>query len=53
LLCAHEPEVKALLSIPEDWYTAAAIPVGYPVGKGYGPVNRLPAEELFYFDSWR
>ena len=53
LLCQHEQEVKALLSIPDDWYTAAAIPVGYPVGKGYGPVSRLPVEKLFYFNSWR
>ncbi len=53
LLCEHEGEVKALLSIPEDWYTAAAIPVGYPVGKGYGPVSRLSVEELFHFNTWR
>ena len=52
LLCAHESEVKSLLSIPDDWYTAAAIPVGYPVGKGYGPVRRMPVEKLFYRDSW-
>lgn len=53
LLCEHESAVKKLLSIPEDWYTAAAIPVGYPVGSGYGPVRRLPVEKLFYFNSWR
>ena len=53
LLCEHEQAVKALLSIPDDWYTAAAIPVGYPVGKGYGPVRRLPVEKLFYFNAWR
>ncbi len=52
LLCQHELEVKSLLSIPEDWYTAAAIPVGYPVGKGYGPVRRLPVEALFFQDTW-
>ena len=52
LLCHHEAEVKSLLSIPEDWYTAAAIPVGYPVGKGYGPVRRLPIHKLFYRDTW-
>ncbi len=52
LLCEHEQEVKALLSIPEDWYTAAAIPVGYPVGKGYGPVSRLPVDKLFFENVW-
>ena len=52
LLCYHEAEVKSLLSIPDDWYTAAAIPVGYPVGKGYGPVRRMPVDKLFYRDAW-
>ena len=52
LLCEHESEVKALLSIPDDWYTAAAIPVGYPVGKGYGPVSRRSVDKLFYENSW-
>ena len=52
LLCHHEAQVKSLLSIPKDWYTAAAIPVGYPVGKGYGPVRRLPIHKLFYRDTW-
>ena len=52
LLCYHETEVKSLLSIPDDWYTAAAIPVGYPVGKGYGPVRRMPVEKLFFRDVW-
>ena len=31
LLCGVEPEVNELLSIPEGWGTAAAIPLGYPV----------------------
>lgn len=52
LLCAVEPEVKQLLSIPADWWTAAMIPIGYPVGQGYGPINRKPVGELFYSDSW-
>ena len=32
LLCEVEPQVKELLAIPEGWGTAAAIPIGYPVG---------------------
>lgn len=52
LLCPHEAEVKALLSIPDDWYTAAAVPVGFSVGKGYGPVRRMPVNKLFFRDVW-
>ena len=52
LLCEAEPEVNKLLAIPEPWGTAAAIPIGYPVGKGHGPLTRRPVEELTYLDSW-
>jgi len=52
LLCQCEPEVRALLSIPDPWYTAAAIPIGYPIGRGHGPVTRKPIEQLAYTDSW-
>lgn len=52
LLCQVEPEVKELLKIPADWWTAAAIPLGYPVGQGHGPINRKPVNELFYTDQW-
>jgi nitroreductase len=52
LLCQDEPAVKALLGMPDDWYTAAAIPMGYPVGGGYGPISRRGIDELFYRDAW-
>lgn len=52
LLCMDEPEVKELLQIDADWYTAAAIPMGYPVAGGYGPTTRMPVAELFYKDTW-
>lgn len=52
LLCLDEPAVKSLLGIPEDWYTAAAIPMGYPVGGGYGPTSRRPPDALFFQDTW-
>ena len=45
LLCAREREVKEILSIPEPWGTAAAVPAGRPVGRGHGPISRRP-------DSW-
>lgn len=52
LLCAHEPQVRELLAIPQPWGTAAAIPVGYPVHRGHGPISRRPVAELTFTDSW-
>jgi nitroreductase len=52
LLCLHEKEVKQLLGIPDDWYTCAAVPIGYPVGRGHGPITRQPVEEMAYLDTW-
>ena len=52
LLCMDEPAVRELLRIDPDWFTAAAIPMGYPVGGGYGPIARRPVEQLFYKDVW-
>ncbi len=53
LLCQVEGDVKSLLSIPDDWYTCAAVPMGYPVGGGYGPIKRRGADELFFEDVWK
>jgi nitroreductase len=52
LLCAEEPAVRALLEIPEPWGTAAAVPIGYPVLGGHGPISRRPVEKLAFLDRW-
>lgn len=52
LLCLREPEVRELLSIPDGWYTCAAVPLGYPVGGGHGPIRRRPPTELCWNDRW-
>jgi nitroreductase len=52
LLCQHEPEVVRILQIPEPWGTAAAIPIGYPKGRGHGPISRRPPREMVYADRW-
>ncbi len=52
LLCMDEPDVRELLAIDGDWYTAAHVPMGYPVAGGYGPTARMPLSELFYKDTW-
>ena len=52
LLCFKEPEIKALLEIPEDWYTCAHVPIGYPVLRGHGPISRRPVAKIAYRDRF-
>jgi hypothetical protein len=39
--------------MPEDWYTCAHVPVGYPVLGGHGSINRRGIDEMVSFNSWR
>ncbi len=52
LLCVEEPAVKKVLNLPEDWYTAAAVPIGYPVGGGHGPITRKPIDKMVFKDGF-
>ncbi len=52
LHCLREPEVKALLDIPDKWATLAMVPIGYPVGRGHGPITRQPPSVLAYRDTF-
>ncbi len=52
LLCYEEPSVKEILKIPDDWYTCAHVPVGYPVLGGHGPINRRSVNEMVSFNSF-
>jgi nitroreductase len=52
LHCLREPEVKAALGIPDDWATLAMVPIGYPVGRGHGPITRRPPTELAFDDAF-
>ncbi len=52
LLCMDEPAVRELLGIEADWFTAAHVPMGYPVAGGYGPTARMPVSELFFKNNW-
>lgn len=52
LLCMEEAAVKPLLEIPDDWYTCAHVPIGYPVGGGHGPISRRPREAMVYYNRW-
>lgn len=53
LLCYEESKVKELLDIPEDWYTCAHVPVGYPVLGGHGPISRRPVDDMVSFNRFQ
>jgi nitroreductase len=53
LLCEFESQVKELLRIPEGWYTACAVPIGWPMRRGHGPISRRPVEKLAFIDEWK
>ena len=40
--------VVPILEIPEGWATVAMVPIGYPVGRGHGPISRRPPSKLAY-----
>lgn len=52
LLCMDEPAVRELLALPEDWYTCAHVPLGYPVARGHGPISRRSVNSLVYRDRF-
>jgi nitroreductase len=52
LLCEHEEQVREILAIPQPWGTAAAVPMGYPIASGHGPIRRRSAGELVYANRW-
>jgi nitroreductase len=52
LLCAVEPKVKELLSIPDGVATAALIPLGYPA-KGFPKkLSRRPVDDIAFADTY-
>ena len=49
----YDTEIKALLGIPDNFETAALLPVGYPEdGTRYGPTRRAPVAEVSYREKW-
>lgn len=52
LHCLRETEVKDLFDIPDPWGTVAMVPIGYPVGKGHGPITRKPPAAMAYSDTF-
>jgi len=52
LLCKEEAAVRELLGIPDQWFTCAHIPLGYPVLGGHGKISRKSIEQMIYVDSF-
>ncbi len=52
LLCEKEADVRNLLGFPEDWGTAAFVPVGHAVGRGHGPLSRRSVDNIVHHDSY-
>lgn len=47
----YEDDVRAILGLPQDVFTFAMMPIGFPVGK-YGPLTRRPVSEVAFADRW-
>ena len=47
----YENEVRAILGLPDDVFTFALMPIGFPLGK-YGPLTRRPVSEVAFADRW-
>lgn len=52
LLCAVEPEVKALFGIPDGFATAAMVTLGWPVRPLPRRMKRRPLGEIAFLDAF-
>jgi nitroreductase len=52
LLCSREKQVREILEIPEPWATCAFVPIGWPVGRGHGPLSRRSIEQVAFSDRF-
>ncbi len=48
---AREPEIQALLGIPDTWAVAAIMPLGRPV-KQLTKLRRKPVQDILVTDRW-
>jgi nitroreductase len=47
----YEDDVRAILGLPDDVFSFALMPIGFPVGR-YGPLARRPVSEVTFADRW-
>lgn len=51
LALRDQDAIREILNLPETFAALVLIPVGYPMGK-FGPVSRMPLDDMMKFDSW-
>ena len=47
----YESEVRSVLGLPDDVFTFAMMPLGFPLDR-YGPLSRRPVSEVAFADHW-
>jgi nitroreductase len=47
----YESEVRSILGLPDDVFTFAMMPLGFPLDR-YGPLSRRPVSEVAFADRW-
>jgi nitroreductase len=47
----YEDEVRQILGLPDDVFTFALMPLGFPRDK-IGPLSRLPVSDVAFADRW-
>lgn len=52
IVCAREPDMRAILGFPESWGVHALVPLGWPKGR-HGPLRRAPLDDMVMRDRWR
>ncbi|MBM3718225.1 MAG: nitroreductase family protein [Actinobacteria bacterium] len=52
IVCAREPDMRAILGFPESWGVHALVPLGWPKGR-HGPLRRAPLTEMVMRERWR
>jgi nitroreductase len=48
---AFRDELESVLDLPDHVRAQAVIPIGFPIGR-FGPVRRLPVDEVMMSDRW-
>lgn len=52
IVCAREPDMRAILGFPESWGVHALVPLGWPKGR-HGPLRRAPLDDMVMRERWR
>ncbi len=52
MLWRESAAIAALVGAPAPWTFHALVPIGYPLGKGHGPLNRKPLATMASDEEW-